>query len=64
MHGVQRELLLKHGKPAAWVAGEVNKRLAGQTVYCDAWGHDYAWLSRLYDAAERSPSFKLEDLRC
>lgn len=64
LHGIQRELLLQHGKPAAWVAQEVNKRLAGQTVYCDAWGHDYAWLSRLYDAAERSPSFKLEDLRC
>ncbi len=63
LHGIQRALLLQHGKPAAWVAEEVNKRLAGQTVYCDAWGHDYAWLSRLYDAAERSPSFKLEDLR-
>lgn len=63
LHGIERSLLATHGKPAAWVAQQLNQRLAGQTVYCDAWGHDYPWLSRLFDAADSVPSFKLEDLR-
>lgn len=63
LHGITRELLAQRGRPAAWMASEINARLAGQTVYCDGWGHDYAWLGRLYDAAEQQPRFKLEDLR-
>ncbi len=63
LHGISRELLLSHGRPARWLAEQINQRLAGQTVYCDGWGQDYPWLSRLYDAAELSPSFRLDDLR-
>jgi len=63
LHGITRELLLKNGRSVGWMAAEINQRLAGQTVYCDGWGHDYAWLSRLYDAADLQPSFRLDDLR-
>ncbi|NCT85639.1 MAG: hypothetical protein GXC94_21010 [Comamonadaceae bacterium] len=63
LHGIGRELLLRHGRPAAWMADQLNERLAGQTVYCDGWGQDYPWLARLYDAAGRRQSFRLEDLR-
>lgn len=63
LHGISRELLARHGKPASWMAQQINQRLAGQTVYCDGWGNDYAWLARLYDAAEMQPRFKLDDLR-
>lgn len=63
LHGISRPTLATHGKPARWVAQQLNDRLGGQTVYCDAWAHDYPWLSRLFDAAEMSPRFKLEDLR-
>lgn len=63
LHGISRELLCKHGKPPVWVAGQINSRLAGQTVYCDAWGHDYPWLARLFDAVDMTPSFRLADLR-
>lgn len=63
LHGIERELLSSHGKPVAWVAQQLNHRLAGQTVYCDGWGQDYAWLARLFDEAETTPAFKLEDLR-
>jgi hypothetical protein len=45
------------------VATELNRRLGGLTVYSDAWYHDYNWLSRLFDAADSAPRFKLEDLR-
>lgn len=63
LHGITREILMRHGKPPAWVAAQINRRLAGQTVYCDAWGHDYPWLCRLFDAVDMSPSFKLADMR-
>jgi len=63
LHGISRELLQRHGRPAAWMAGQLNERLAGQTVYCDGWGQDYPWLARLYDAASSRPSFRLDDLR-
>ncbi len=52
IHGVSREILLRHGQPAAEVALHLNRKFRGQTVYSDAWGADYAWLARLYDAVE------------
>ena len=63
LHGISRELLQTHGRPARWMAEQINARLRGQTVYCDGWGHDYPWLARLYDAAGLQPSFRLDDLR-
>jgi len=64
VHGISREILRRYGKPAAWVAAQINTRLQGQTVYCDAWAHDYPWLARLFDSVDMVPSFRLQDLRC
>lgn len=63
VHQVSRETLLRHGKAALEVARQLNDRLHGQTLYCDAWYHDFIWLSRLYDEAGSSPAFRLQDLR-
>lgn len=63
LHGISRATLLRHGKPPAWVAQQINQRLGGQTVVSDAWGCDYPWLARLFDAADLLPRFKLVDLR-
>ena len=63
LHGISRELLLTHGRPARWMAEQINLRLRGQLVYCDGWGQDYPWLARLYEAAGLLPSFRLDDLR-
>ncbi|MCY4755723.1 3'-5' exonuclease [Pelomonas aquatica] len=63
LHGISRELLLKNGRPVRWMAEQINRRLQGQTVYCDGWGLDYPWMARLYDAAGLQPSFRLDDLR-
>ena len=63
VHGVSRDLLLEHGKPAFDVAREVNGRLRGMTVYCDSWYHDFTWLSRLFDAGDSAAAFQLEDIR-
>jgi hypothetical protein len=62
VHGISRELLLAFGKPVDQVALWLNKHLKGMTVYSDAWGHDYAWLAVLFDAANLAPSFKLDHL--
>ena len=63
MHGISRSLLRRHGRSASEVATELNHRLAGRTVYCDNWAHDYAWLARLFESAATNPSFKLRHLR-
>lgn len=60
VHGIQRETLLRHGREPAEVALRLNAELGTQVVYSDAWGHDYAWLARLYDEAELAPTFKLD----
>jgi hypothetical protein len=63
VHQVSRKNLEAHGRPVAEVAHELNGRLQGQTIYCDAWYHDYTWLSRLFDAAGSAQAFRLEDVR-
>jgi hypothetical protein len=63
VHGITREVLQAHGKPAARVASDLNRCLHAQTVYTDAWYHDFLWLARLYDAADMQPHFVLKDLR-
>ena len=45
------------------VAHQINRQLAGQTVYSDGWANDYSWLGALFDAADMTPAFKLENLR-
>ncbi|MDT7836761.1 3'-5' exonuclease [Aquabacterium sp. OR-4] len=60
VHGISRAMLASHGRPPAEVARRLNEDLAGLTVYTDAWGHDYAWLARLFDAAGTPQRFRLE----
>lgn len=62
VHHIARGMLLLHGRPPAAVARALNDALAGRTVYCDAWAHDYAWLALLYEVAEMTPSFHLESV--
>lgn len=59
VHHIARDTLLLHGRPAAEVARMLNHDLAGLTVYCDGWAHDYAWLAALFEAADITPHFKL-----
>jgi hypothetical protein len=63
VHNITREQLQLNGRSSAEIAEVLNERLHGTTVYSDAWAHDYTWLNRLYEAANRSPSFKLDNLR-
>ena len=63
MHHISRAILLARGLPVAQVASAINARLQGQTVYTDGWVNDYSWLGALFDAADMTPAFKLENLR-
>jgi hypothetical protein len=62
-HHISRSLILERGLPVPEVAHQINSQLAGQTVYSDGWANDYSWLGALFDAADMTPSFKLENLR-
>lgn len=63
VHHIERSALLRAGRPAAEVAAMLNADLAGLTVYCDGWAHDYAWLGALFEEAGQVPAFKLESVR-
>ena len=63
LHGITREQALLHGRSVQAVATLLNQRLGGMVVYSDGWGHDYAWLAKLFDAAGMRAQFRLEHLR-
>jgi hypothetical protein len=62
VHGITRAALQAHGRCAPDVATRLNAELAGHTVYCDGWAHDYTWLAALYEEAGMQPAFKLESV--
>ena len=62
VHRIERDVLLRHGRPPVEVATALNRDLGGLTVYCDGWAHDYSWLAALFEEAGVSPSFKLESV--
>jgi hypothetical protein len=63
VHHISRDTLLQRGRPALEVARLLNEQLRGLTVYSDGWANDYSWLGSLFDVADLSPSFRLENLR-
>jgi DNA polymerase III epsilon subunit-like protein len=62
VHGITQAILASRGRPVAEVARQLNEELAGRTVYCDGWAHDYSWLAALFEEAGLAPSFKLESV--
>ena len=64
VHGIKRDLLMAHGRPAAEVAEGLNELLKYKTVYSDAWGHDQSWLALLFEEAGLPRRFRVESLRC
>ena len=63
IHHITPDVLMQHGLPVEEVVCRLDEALRGREVYSDAWGNDYAWLSRLYDEADRVPRFHLRSLR-
>lgn len=63
VHGIPREILFEKGRRVRDVCRELNEKLRGQYVYCDAWAYDYVWLGKLFDTAGLVPIFQLKDIR-
>ena len=63
VHHISQDLLTIRGRYVREVASLLNQNLGGQIAYSDGWGHDYSWLGRLFDAANMTSNFKLENLR-
>ena len=62
-HHISRTIAEQHGQDVTSVAKQLNFKLAGKTLYSDGWANDYSWLGKLFDAANLSPHFKLDNLR-
>lgn len=63
LHGIPRDRAVRHGRPVQDIARHLNQVLRGQTIYSDAWANDYSWIGALFDAADLTPSFRVENLR-
>lgn len=63
LHHISRDLVVHKGRSALEVAQLLNTQLRGQTVYSDGWANDYSWINALFEVADLSPYFKLENLR-
>jgi len=63
LHRITQDAIVRHGRDVADVARQLNDRLHGRTLYCDGWAHDYAWIGALFEAADATPAFKLDNLR-
>lgn len=63
IHRIPLATVIRHGRGVTEVATRLNEQLAGLTLYCDGWAHDYVWLSVLFEAAGLTPAFKLDNLR-
>jgi hypothetical protein len=62
-HHIPRPLLEERGQNVEDVARRLNTDLRGKTVYSDGWANDYSWIGALFDAADMTPAFRLENLR-
>ena len=62
LHGISLSTLHSYGRAAQEVATELNVRLAGRTVYTDAWGQDMPWLAKLFDACDVVQSFRVDSV--
>lgn len=63
VHGISREVLDMHGRPALEVAKRLNALLGGKTVYSDAWAFDMPWLGKLFDAVGLKQQFRIAALQ-
>ena len=62
VHHISRQVLETYGKPIQEVADELNKLLAGLTLYSDGWVVDKPWLTTLFYAAGRTMKFNVSPL--
>ena len=62
VHGIDRDRLQRNGWDPEFVIAEINRDLAGRTVYTDAPDFDGAWLTKLYDAFDAPIPFVFEHI--
>ena len=62
LHGISRDVLDRHGRPAREVAERLNALLWEKTVYSDAWAFDMPWLAKLFDAVDLEQGFHVASL--
>lgn len=63
LHHIKRDTLLANGRSVKEVATHLNDVFLNQTIYSDGWLQDFTWMSSLFEEANITPHFKLQDLR-
>jgi hypothetical protein len=63
VHGISRNTVEAHGRPAEEIAWRLNGLLYGQTVYSDAWSQDMSWVGKLFDKVNMPQKFHIAALR-
>ncbi|HEY1772692.1 MAG TPA: hypothetical protein VGH91_05820 [Gammaproteobacteria bacterium] len=61
LHRISREMLRTDGVASSDIAKEINRDLAGETLYFDGSDFDLNWLNKLFDAAKAQPTFRFGD---
>jgi len=59
LHGITKAAILEVGLSVKAVAGALNSKLAGMTLYSDAWAQDKPWLDLIHDAARLPATYTL-----
>ncbi len=59
--GIRLEVLRDEGKPAGWVAEEMNRKLRGETLYSDGLQHDSMWVDQLFECTPQEREFEIRD---
>lgn len=62
VHGIDRQALLSAGREAGEVAAELNRLLAGRTLYSDGWVVDDPWLRNLFHSVRQPMLFRVSAL--
>ena len=62
IHHISRQMLQKHGTPAAEVAVQLNQILEGLTLYSDGWVVDKPWLTTLFCASGIEMKFSVSPI--
>lgn len=62
VHRIARDILETYGNPIQQVAAQMNRLLAGKTLYTDGWVVDKPWLTSLFQEAGMAMNFYVSDL--
>ncbi|AEF05113.1 hypothetical protein [Alteromonas naphthalenivorans] len=59
LHGLSQDIITHRGRSTRAIAHELNRLLAGKTVFSDGWVVDFTWFNKLFYDAGIASTFRL-----